>query len=174
MRWQVNSEKPLYVDQWIDVRLADVELPDGSHLAHRLIRIAPGAGALVTDERNRVLMIWRHRFITDTWGWEIPMGRVEAGETPIMTAAREVEEETGWRPGPLHPLLCLQPTNGISDSVHHIFRATQATHIGQPTDAWEAERVDWIPLADTYRMIGEGNIVSGTSMAALLYMLSTA
>ena len=46
-------------------------------------------------------MLWRHRFITDSWGWEIPAGGVDAGETPEDAAAREVLEETGrieWLP----------------------------------------------------------------------------
>jgi ADP-ribose pyrophosphatase YjhB (NUDIX family) len=105
MRWIVHSEKPLYTDPWLDIRLADVELPDGRHLEHRLIRTAPGAGAVVTDHDGRALLLWRHRFITDTWGWEIPIGKADAGEDPARAAAREVEEETGWRevrqePGP--------------------------------------------------------------------------
>lgn len=44
MRWTVHSEKPLYEDEWLDIRLADVELPDGRHLEHRLIRTPPGVG----------------------------------------------------------------------------------------------------------------------------------
>ncbi|MEU0518898.1 NUDIX hydrolase [Streptosporangium sp. NPDC006007] len=172
MRWQVNSEEPLYTDAWLDVRVADVELPDGRHLDHRLIRTAPGAGAVVTDERRRVLLIWRHRFITDSWGWEIPIGKIEDGEEPATAAAREVEEETGWRPGPLRPLVKVQPTNGISDSVHHVFRADSAVHLGPPTDGWEAERIEWVPLSDIPRLVGKGDIVSGTSMAALLYTLT--
>ncbi|WP_248962025.1 NUDIX hydrolase [Sphaerisporangium perillae] len=172
MRWQVNSEEPLYTDTWLDIRVADVELPDGRHLDHRLIRTAPGAGAVVTDERRRVLLIWRHRFITDSWGWEIPIGKIEDGEESAGAAAREVEEETGWRPGPLRPLVKVQPTNGISDSVHHIFHADSATYIDQPTEGWEAERVEWVPLSDVPRLVGKGDIVSGTSMAALLYALT--
>lgn len=136
MRWQVHSEEPLRTDRWLDVRVADVELPDGRHLDHRLIRTAPGAGAVVTDGQGRMLLIWRHRFITDVWGWEIPIGKIDEGEAPSAAAAREVEE-TGWRPGPLRPLLEIQPTNGISDSVHHIFRADSATYIGPPTEAWK-------------------------------------
>jgi len=89
MRWIVHSEKPLYNDPWLDIRLADVELPDGRHLKHRLIRTPPGAGAVVTDQHWRVLLLWRHRFITDTWGWEIPVGRAEPGEDPAQAAARE-------------------------------------------------------------------------------------
>ncbi|NRQ37185.1 NUDIX hydrolase [Nonomuraea sp. NN258] len=172
MRWQVHSEKSLYADAWLDIRVADVELPDGRRLDHRLVRTAPGAGALVTDGRERVLLIWRHRFITDSWGWEIPLGQVDEGEPPREAAAREVEEETGWRPGPLRPLMCIQPTNGFSDSLHHVYRADTATHIGPPSDPWEAERIEWVPLSDIRKLIDGGEIVCGTSMSALLYLLT--
>ena len=84
-------------------------MPDGRHLEHRLIRTAPGAGAVVVDDQQQVLLLWRHRFITGSYGWEIPIGKIEAGEDPADSAAREVEEETGWRPGPLRPLLRVEP-----------------------------------------------------------------
>ncbi|MFI7636528.1 hypothetical protein [Nonomuraea sp. NPDC049400] len=71
MRWRVHSEEPLHAGFRLDVRVADVELPDGRHLDHRLIRTAPGAGAVVSDEQNRVPLICRHRFIADAWRWEI-------------------------------------------------------------------------------------------------------
>jgi 8-oxo-dGTP pyrophosphatase MutT (NUDIX family) len=131
MRWTVHAEKQLYTDPWLDIRIADVELPDGRHLEHRLVRTGPGAGAIVLDDQRRVLLLWRHRFITDSWGWEIPGGKAEPGEDPAVAAAREVEEETGWRPGPLRPLLRIEPSPGISDSVHHVYRADAAVRIGR-------------------------------------------
>ena len=76
--------------------------------------------------------MWRHRHVTDTWGWEIPSGRIEAGESPEQAAAREAEEETGWRPGPLRLLVASQPSNGSIDTVHYIFHAQAAEHIGEP------------------------------------------
>ena len=94
MRWTVHSEKPLYGDEWLDIRLADVELPDGRHLEHRLIRTPPGAGC-VTVKDGQVLLLWRHRFITDTWGWEIPVGKIDPGEAPERALARELAEELG-------------------------------------------------------------------------------
>jgi 8-oxo-dGTP pyrophosphatase MutT (NUDIX family) len=172
MQWKVVSERPLYMDDWLDVRVADVELPDGRHLEHRLIRTRPGAGAVVIDSNQRVLLLWRHRFITDTWGWEIPIGRVEEGESPIDAAAREFEEETGWRPGPLRHLISVQPTPGLSTSEHHIYRADEAVYIGDATDSFESERVTWKPLADLRSLIGKEEITSGTTLAALLYVLS--
>jgi 8-oxo-dGTP pyrophosphatase MutT (NUDIX family) len=171
MRWAVHSEKPLYEDEWLDIRLADVELPDGRHLEHRLIRTPPGAGC-VTVKDGRVLLLWRHRFITDTWGWEIPVGKIDPGEDPAHAAARETEEETGWRPGPLSPLLRVEPTPGISDSVHHIFLADGAERIGLPEDDFESDHVSWVPLADIPALIGQGEISTGTTLAALLYTLT--
>jgi 8-oxo-dGTP pyrophosphatase MutT (NUDIX family) len=118
-----------------------------------------------------VLLLWRHRFITDTWGWEIPVGRAEPGESLAEAAARETEEETGWRPGPLKPLLTVQPTPGISTSVHHIFCADSVTRIGAPEDDFEASRIDWVPLATIPELISAGEISSATTLAALLYTI---
>jgi 8-oxo-dGTP pyrophosphatase MutT (NUDIX family) len=172
MKWKVISERPLYNDDWLDIRIADIELPDGRHLAHRSIRTPPGAGAVVIDRDRRVLLIWRHRFITDTWGWEIPLGKIEEGEAPADAAAREFEEETGWRPGPLRHLIYVQPTPGLTTSEHHIYRADEATLIGEPVDSHESERVSWVPLADLRSLIDKAEIVSGTTLVALLYILS--
>lgn len=171
MRWTVHSEKPLYEDEWLDIRLADVELPDGRHLEHRLIRSQPGAGCVaVRDEQ--VLLLWRHRFITDTWGWEIPFGKIDPGEEPARAAARETEEETGWRPGSLTPLLRVEPTPGISDSVHHIYLADGAERIGPPADNFESDHVSWVPLAGIPALVSQGEISTGTTIAALLYALT--
>ena len=162
---------PLYEDEWLDIRLADVELPDGRHLEHRLIRTPQGAGC-VTIRAGQVLLLWRHRFITDTWGWEIPVGKIDPGEDPACAAARETEEETGWRPGPLRPLLRVEPTPGISDSVHHIYLADGAERIGQPKDDFESDRVSWLRLSDVPALVSQGEISTGTTLAALLYALA--
>ncbi|MET7424222.1 NUDIX hydrolase [Dactylosporangium sp. NPDC005555] len=172
MRWQVNSERTLYQDQWVHVLSADVELPDGRHLDHRLIRSAPGAGAVVVVD-GKVLLLWRHRFITDTWTYEIPVGAIGDDE-PTVAAAREVEEETGWRPGPLRPLIYTQPTPGLMNSEHHVFRADSAEYVGPPVDGFESERVEWVPLNDIRRLIDKRDIVTGTTLVALLYTLADA
>ena len=173
MRWKVVSDKSLYTDEWLDIRIADVELPDGRHLAHRWIRTPPGAGVVAIDNAGRVLLIWRHRFITDTWGWEIPLGKIEDGEPPIDAAAREFEEETGWRTGELHHLLDVQPTPGLSNSEHHIYLTREATYAGKPVDSFESERIEWVPLSGVCSLIENGDIASGTTLAALLYALNT-
>jgi len=155
----------------VDLRVADVELPDGRRFEHHLVRVRPSAGVVALDDRGRALLIWRHRFISDSWGWEIPGGRVEPGEDPAETAARELLEETGWRPGPLHHLLDIRPSPGLTDGVHHIFRAEGAVRVGEPTDV-EAERIEWVPLERVPELAARGQIGAGSTLAALLYLMT--
>lgn len=171
-RWQNRGEKPLYHDRWVKVNVADVELPDGSRIEHRVVRTARSAGAVVLNSQHQVLLIWRHRFITDSWGYEIPSGKIDPGETPMMAAAREVEEETGWRPGKLQPLVYSQPSSGFMDSEDHAFLATDAAHIGPPTDTNEAQRIEWIPTANLPELIRRREIVGGPTLVALLQLLA--
>ncbi|MFD8145870.1 NUDIX hydrolase [Streptomyces sp. NPDC059708] len=171
MRWKVHGERAVYENPWVNLWCADVETPDGNRFDHHVVKLRNLAVAAVVNERREVLMMWRHRFITDTWAWELPMGLVEDGETPGEAAAREVLEETGWRPGPIKPLVYAEPAAGITDSQHHLFRADGATYVGPPTEKNESDRIEWIPLAEVRGMIDRREIVSSGTLVPLLYVL---
>jgi len=173
VRWTVHGERSLYESEWVRLVLVDVEIPDGDRFEHHVIRFPNhAAGTVVRDPARGVLLLWRHRFITDTWGWEIPAGRIDPGETPAQAAARETLEETGWEPGPLRPLFRYQPTNGVSDQSFHIFIADGATHMGDPTDHGEAERVEWVSVAELRRLVQDGQMLDGLSLTSILYALA--
>lgn len=109
MQWKIHGERPIYENKWVNLWLTDIETPDGHRWEHHVVKLRHLAVAAVINDRQEVLMMWRHRFITDAWAWELPMGLVEADETPGEAAAREVLEETGWRPGPMKPLIYAEP-----------------------------------------------------------------
>jgi 8-oxo-dGTP pyrophosphatase MutT (NUDIX family) len=173
VRWTVHGERSLYESEWLRLVLVDVEIPDGERFEHHVVRFPNhAAGTVVRDPERGVLLLWRHRFITDTWGWEIPAGRIDPGETPAEAAARETLEETGWQPGPLSPLFRYQPTNGVSDQSFHIFVADGATHVGDPTDHGESERVEWVGVAELRRLVQDGRMLDGLSLTSVLYALA--
>ena len=90
MEWTVRSVESRYRSPWVDVDVADVELPDGTRLAHQVVRAADVAGVVLHDPERGVLALWRHRFITEEWAWELPGGLMDEGETPEDAAAREL------------------------------------------------------------------------------------
>jgi len=172
MRWTVHGEEPLYESEWVRLTLVDVELPTGRRLRHHVVRMPQQAAGTVVWREGSVLLLYRHRFITDTWGYEIPAGRIEPGEDAATAAAREVREETGWCPGPLRALCTYQPTDGLSDQRFHLFLASGATHEGPPSDPDESTRLEWASPERVRDLVQDGQIVDGLSLTALLYSLT--
>ena len=173
MQWTVHGERSLYDSEWVRLVLVDVEIPGGERFEHHVVRMpSHAAGTIVRDPERGVLLLWRHRFITDTWGWEIPAGRVDPGETPQQAAGRETLEETGWEPATLRPLTRYNPTNGTSDQMFHIFVADGATHVGEPTDPGESERIEWVSVADLRAVVQGAQMLDGLSLTAVCYALA--
>jgi 8-oxo-dGTP pyrophosphatase MutT (NUDIX family) len=173
MRWTVHGERSLYESDWMSLRLVDVELPTGERFEHHVLRIPREAAAtIVRDPARGVLLLYRHRFITDTWGWEIPGGRIDDGEMPEQAAARETLEETGWRPGPLRLLCSYHPLPGAVEQRFHVFVADGARHEGDPADVFEAERVEWVEAKCVRELVLAGEVNDGYSLTALLWALA--
>jgi len=170
--WLNRGESTVYASDWVNVTLADVLMPDGTQIDHHVVRMPrPAAGTIVVAD-DRVLLLYRHRFITDSWGWEIPAGGVDPGEHPADAAVRETREESGWEPASVRPLCVFHPANGLLDQAFHIFVSDDAAHVGEPTDSNEAARVAWIPLDEIRPMLRRGQIIDGLTFGALTYALA--
>jgi 8-oxo-dGTP pyrophosphatase MutT (NUDIX family) len=174
MRWVVHNERSVYESPWVSVALVDVEVPGGERFEHHVVRMPSDTSGVVATDGARVLLIHRHRFITDSTGWEIPAGRIEAGEDPIEAARRETLEETGWRPGPLSLLFSYFPSIGLIDQRFNVFLAEGAEHVGEPPDSSESDKVEWISIAELPALIQQGEIRDGYSLTALLWFLQLA
>jgi 8-oxo-dGTP pyrophosphatase MutT (NUDIX family) len=173
LRTKVYGERTIYDGSpWVRVALVDIEPPDGHRFEHHVVRLQTVVLTLVIDDEDRVLMLWRHRFATDEWGWEVPGGILDARETPEATAVREVEEETGWRPGSVEHLVSFQPMPGIVDTPHQVYLGRDAVKVGEPTDLEEAARVAWVPLSTVLELIGKGELLGSGSLVGLLYYLA--
>ena len=171
-RWVTHGDSVIYDSPWVRLVTTDVVLPDGTRIDHHVVRLPqPAAGTLLLDE-GRLLLLHRHRFITDTWGWEIPAGRVDPGETPADAAVREAEEESGWRPRTVDHLFTFHPANGILDQSFHIFVSRDAERIGAPTDPNEAERIEWFEAEDVRDLFLGGAITDGLTVGAIGHALA--
>lgn len=171
MRWTVYGTQAAYRSPWVQVWIDDVELPDGKHIEHTNIKFPrPSVTAVVVDQQQ-TLLLWRHRYITDAWGWEIPAGWADPGEDLAEAAAREVREETGYDARTVEPLTAYNALSGISTMRFNAFLATDVVSIGGPVDNAEASRIEWVPLADIPELAASGQITDGPSLTALSYYL---
>ena len=101
----------------------------------------------------------------------MPGGLLDPDETPGETAAREVEEETGYRARSLEHLVTFEPMIGMVRNAHHVFLARGAERVGDATEVDEG-RFEWIAMADVPGLIAKGRIVNSGSLVGLLHVLA--
>lgn len=166
-RWQaIGAERLMYSSKWMDLYHVDVSLPDGQQIEHIAVRMRPVISSVVI-KNSSVLMIWRHRFVPSAWGWELPGGIVDDGETPAEAAIREIEEETGWKVSAVEELVRFQPAAGFADIPTYVFRADGEVEGCSRPDTNEASRVEWIPTSKIRALIGNKKIINGNTLIGL-------
>jgi 8-oxo-dGTP pyrophosphatase MutT (NUDIX family) len=167
----IHGERLVDDTPHIRVSMADVELPNHVRFTQYVFRMRRCAMTVVLDDTSeRVLLMRRHRFIVDRWVWELPGGYVDDGEAPAVGAAREVEEETGWRPRSVEFVLSAQPLIGNADYPQDLYLATGAELTGEP-EADEAAEVRWVPLASAQAMIATGEILGAMTVIGVQHAL---
>lgn len=166
------SSEPIYQGRIIALNLDTVRFPDGSSGVLEMVR-HPGAAAVLPflDDPGaadpRVVLIRQYRWAADGELWEVPAGRLDPGEAPEACAARELEEETGWRAGALVPLAPLWTTPGFSDERIHLFAATGLVPGAHRREADEFLEVHELRWSRVMAMAGGGEIRDAKTLATL-------
>ncbi len=145
-----------------------VELPNGRCVDLDLVR-HPGAAAVVPFlDEDRVLMIRQYRFATGGEILEIPAGKLDPGEAPEACAARELEEETGYRAGRLEKLGAIWTSPGFTNEVIHLYAAFDLEAAQQQLEPDEIIELVPMGLKEALDTLRDSTIADAKSMTALL------
>jgi len=166
--------------RWIVTRETILNTATGDTVTRGTIR-HPGICVIVPllDE-DRILLMHQYRYAADERLWELPAGtlegrlqgdRVVGAETPVACAARELQEETGYKAGKLEHLFTLFPSPGILDEKMHIFIATDLTPSKQKLDDDEEITIKPFTFKELRVQLKANNIKDGKTIAALSYMM---
>jgi ADP-ribose pyrophosphatase len=169
-----RSGKRVYSGKVINLDVDTVEFPDGSTGQLEIFR-HPGASAVVpflSDPRGpdpQILLIRQYRYAADGFIYEIPAGRLDAGEDPAACAARELKEETGCTAGKLEHLYTMFTTPGFTDEKIHLFLATELTRGDAARESDEFLTLEPMGLERALQMIRKGEIQDGKTATAILF-----
>ena len=136
----------------------------------REVVVHPGAVLILPMlDAETVLLIRNYRYAVGRTLLELPAGTLEKGELPLDCAGRELQEETGYLAGKLAPLCTFYTSPGVMSEQMFAFVATDLEPTEQALE--EGEDIEVLPtkFADAVRMIREGRIVDGKTVAALLW-----
>jgi 8-oxo-dGTP pyrophosphatase MutT (NUDIX family) len=143
---------------------------DGESFTRDVVR-HPGAVAVVPMEGDAVVMVRQWRAAPGRSLLEVPAGKRDVpGEEPATTAARELAEEIGRRPGRLDWLGAFYNSPGFCDEYTHVYRATEltATERGAVTAEERAMTIERVRLDDVPALIAAGEITDAKSIVGLL------
>jgi 8-oxo-dGTP pyrophosphatase MutT (NUDIX family) len=129
----------------------------------------PGAAAVVAiDDDNRVCLVSQYRHGIQDFLWEIPAGKLDAGEPPEVCAVRELQEETGVSAKRWTPLGLYIPAPSIFTELIHLYLARDL-NVGAPSpDADEELELKWLPLDQAIGHVLRGEWNDGKTAMALL------
>lgn len=167
------STQRIYSGRVLNLDVDQVRFPDGSQGDLELIRHS-GAAAVVPlldaphHADPRILLIRQFRYAADTYLYEIPAGRLDAGELPVECARRELREEAGCEAAAIESLGGFFTTPGFIDEFIHLFLATGLTRGDARPERDEFIHPESHTLQEGLRMIDRGQIVDGKTMLGLL------
>jgi 8-oxo-dGTP pyrophosphatase MutT (NUDIX family) len=152
----------------ITVNVESVVLPNGHRAELEIVHHPGGAAVVAIDDQDRVCLLRQFRHAGGGWLWELPAGKLEPQEPPLVTAQRELVEEAGMKAGEWRSLGTYLSSPGVLTEVLHLFMATGL----QPTDAApepnEVFEVHWIAFADAVTRAIDGDIRDGKTALGLL------
>jgi ADP-ribose pyrophosphatase len=169
------AESQLSTDQLLDGVLLkafrdEVRLPNGNTSVREWIN-HPGASAIVPIfDDGRTLLVRQFRYPPRRTFLEVPAGKLdEPGEDPADIAARELEEETGWRAERFESIGAAYPCIGYSNEIIHVFAAYGLEQSEQDLAEGEFVEVVEMDLDKAVQLAREGEIKDMKTITALVY-----
>ena len=146
----------------------DVVLPNGYQAELEVVQHPGGAAVVAIDAQERVCLLRQYRYVADGWIWELPAGKLEPNEPPLLTAQRELVEEAGVSAQQWHSLDSYLSSPGIFTEVLHLFMATGIEPAVAAHEKAEVIEVHWMPFADACEWALSGKIRDGKTALGLV------
>lgn len=164
------KSKTLYNGRILKLNVDDVQLPDGSKSIREYVVHSGGAAVLLVKD-EKVLLVKQYRYAYGKAIYEIPAGKLNEGEEGGIAAARELEEETGYRAELVH-YLDLYPSPGYTNEIIHIYFAKNYEFVGQKLDEGEFLNCEFVDLEEVLKLIEAGEICDAKTVSAIYKYLS--
>ena len=163
----LNTEK-IYSGRVISLRKDEILTDKGVKAVREVVSHGGGAAILAVKE-GKIMMERQFRYPYGETIWEIPAGKRDVGEDFIVTAKRELEEETGLIPLNLKEIFKIYPTPGYTNEVIGIFYADEFATGKVHLDEGEELTSRFIPEDEVFALLERGEIKDGKTLIALLW-----
>jgi len=166
----VLRHQEIYDGKIVRIHVDTIRQASGRTTVREIVRHPGGVTAIPVLKDGRLLLIRQFRYAIGKYILELPAGKLDSGQPPADTVARELEEETGYRAGELTHECSFYTTPGISDELIHLYTARNLTPCTQRLEEGEHITLEPYTIEQCLQLIENGEIVDGkTILGILLY-----
>jgi 8-oxo-dGTP pyrophosphatase MutT (NUDIX family) len=170
--WTTLAGREIYDNPWIRLTEFDVINPSGKPGIYGKVHfknLAIGIVALDTD--GCIGLVGQYRYTLNAYSWEIPEGGGPLDVDPLVSAQRELLEETGLKAAHWEELLRLHLSNSVTDELCIVYLATGLTQFAPEPEETEQLQYQKLPLAEVWKRVKAGEITDAITVAAVQAML---
>jgi len=166
------ATKEYFRNSFLHVTEDEVLLPDGHETKRVVVHHPGGVNLIALDENKRLLLVEQFRYCMKTTLIETPAGKCEPGEENVITAARELEEETGHRAKNLTSLGCFATSPGFSDELIENFLATEIEPLEELAKGDDDEFINlyFVTKEEAEDWVKTGKIIDFKTIYAIQYL----
>ncbi|OZI09253.1 DNA mismatch repair protein MutT [Siphonobacter sp. BAB-5385] len=167
--WKTVSSTVVYDNPWIRLRHEEVITPAGTsgiygvaHFKNKAIGIIP------IDNEGYTWLVGQYRYPLEEYSWEIPMGGGSIDVDPLISAQRELKEETGLIALDWQMIGRIHTSNSVTDEEGFIFVAQDLEQGETEFDETEVLQIWRLPLSEAIEMVMDNRITDSLSVYGLL------
>lgn len=168
MKEETVSSRVLYEGRIVTLRLERVRLDNGAETDREIVSSRGAVAIVAWNPQGKLLLVRQFRKATGQELWELPAGTLEPGEDPLHCAARELEEETGYRASHLRPIASFFTSPGFASERLSLFEA-EGVSVGRIAhESDERITLGSVSLAEALSMIRTGGIQDAKTIIGVL------
>ena len=168
-RGRLLQRREVYGGKIVDLIVDRIEL-DGEPHIREVVRHPGGVVVLGETEDRRIPFVRQLRYPMNQVLLELPAGKIDPGEDPAVTAAREMEEETGFRPREMQHVLSFYSSPGFCDELLHLFYSNRLLETTPNHEEDEEITIEFHSLDQALRQAFEGEIIDAKTLVALFWL----
>lgn len=158
-----------FVGKIVTVSTRKSLLPNGHELDMEVVEHPGGSAVVAINDKQEICLLKQYRVVFDEWFWELPAGKRDNQEPPVVTARRELAEEAGVTADEWQDLGSMVSSPGVFTERVFLYLARGLTMVEKaPAEDEVIGEIQWIALSQAREWAYDGVISDAKSVIAIL------
>ena len=168
-RGKLKHRDQLYRGKIVDLVVDQIEI-GGQRYVREVVRHPGGVVVIGRTKEGKIPFVRQHRYPMNADLLELPAGKIDPGEDPIVGAGRELEEETGYRAGRLELVYRFYSSPGFCDEMLHLYHALDLEKTAPRREVDEIVIVEEHSLPQALQLLAKGDLLDAKKIVAVLWL----